>query len=755
MTMPRFQLVIWAALILLQCSNPYKGLAETTIDAPTSLTMYRERGETRVAASASRVYVSQTVDRLKEVPLPDGIRDATGDIVIGVVELSADERSVFIGTQGGDGLYRYDFSTSEWRAIRPPGAPASISAITISSDSSLIVGCGGYATNTASDAAGLFRSDDNGETWEQIPLIYDGNEAAPGIRALAASSTGKLMISCKGFNGTIPSGVFELAADGVLRKVFTNPATSMKWVGDRGYFLQGGFVSSYIRSGENIRVTTIWDATSKCQSISTWHDDSLLVHVRTPDNGNRALILVDTSVVGTLDLSFIRSNRIVPSIYATTVGDSKGVLSFGCGRNVVAIVSDGSVQAVHCDPERPEVVTLASAMQWGLADVASHGWFRINGDDVAVYDEHLSSELISFPGVNHSALNDAVMFTNSGMVRLVRRDTLDTLLDAAGQYSLYDAALNRDESLLYVAHSKGFAVVSISNQEITDIELDGWPKYFNAASGDSAILICEAVFHVGDRLYAWASGGLRPVDTHDFGGLFEYNGSTWQKIPNMVSGRRSAFARGISSEGQIVVSAVEFGGGGQVSLPSVSVFRAGMPSGSIRSTDASVVPYVECVATANEDVLWCTSYGTLWLSREGSSAVSNARYSSVERMSETGSGIIASTYDRGLIIIPIDEIRTSVSVRDMDQTCYARAYPNPVERGEPVCIDISGCRAFMFNNIEVINLAGCVAYGIDLNSHDAGNELRIDLSQELPPGPYWIRVHGGGCTHTIPIVITN
>lgn len=755
MTMPRFQVVMWAALILLQCSNPYAGVAETTIDLPTTLTMYHERGDTRVAASVNRLYISRSDDGLKEIPLPDGIRDATGDIVIGVVEISADERSVFIGTQGGDGLYRYDIRTNEWRAIRPPGAPASISAITISADSSLIVGCGGYFTNTASDAAGLFRSNDNGETWEQIPLIYDGNEAAPGISALAASSSGQLMVSCRGFNGTIPSGVFELAVDGKLRKVFANTATSMVWIGDRGYFLEGGFVSSYTRSGENIQRTTIWAATSKCQSISTWHDDSLLVHVRTPDNGNRALIVVDTSVVGSLALSFIRSNRIIPRIFATNRGDTKGVLSFGCGRNVVASVSDGSVQAVQCDPERPAVETLASAMQWGLAYVASHGWYRISGNDVAVYDEHLSSVLGSFPGVNHSTLNDAVMFTNSRMVRIVMRDTLDTLLDAAGQYSLYDAAPSRDGSLLYVAHSKGFAAVSLSDQEITEIALDGWPKYFNAASGDSAMLICEAVFHLGDRLFAWASGGLRPVDTHDSGGLFEYNGNTWLKIPNMVSGRRSAFARGISSESQIVVSAVEFGGGGQVSLPSVSVFRAGMPSGSIRSTDASVIPYVESVATANEDVLWCTSYGTLWLSKEGSSAISNARYRSVERMSETGRGIIASTYDRGLIIIPKDEIQTGISVRDMEQTFNARAYPNPVERGEPVCIDISGCQACTFNTIEVVNLAGSVEYRIDLQSYASSNELHLDVARALPPGPYWLRLHGSGNTHTIPIVITN
>lgn len=639
---------------------------------------------------------------LRRISYPPGVWQAQNVRGTMLPLLSRSGRYVYQAFNGADGLYRYDLSTETWSVIRPPSASHAISALCVTQDDRIVIGCGGYVGNTSSDARDLFVSSDFGSTWDTLGLPMEEKLNKSGILTIVESG-GSIVIRTKQFQGTAFSGIFE-RRNAEWKRLYSGNTDELLSVGASSYFSTSTGLFEF-QSGQSASPLHLPNIGS-VSWIQRWSDDTVIARTKLPGQDTVSFVLInDASIVRTM-----LSVHIPARYQSVAVLPWEGVPSMAYIRDgISAIISPetGVLLPVTIDPSAPAIASMTedSGKLWCIE--SSHGLYQV--------DTSISIRRIS--DVNTGNLNYATpKFTVQGTywqlgsaIVQIGVDGVDTLLiPSAFGLGVVDAMEYMEDGTLLVAADNKLSLVNLVTESVTPFTMNGWPKYTQNDVEWYCGVGCIARF--GSKLYAFATRPARiAVGDESVGGLFRLEGETWSRCDDSRFGISTAIQTWRRTSASLVISSVS-GMSGSTFIGGKLVRYDVVDGAATLIADDELATYGGVVDVAANDslVLW-TSDNSLWVQRNASAAERISGLPPVGAASIVGSYVFLWFRDSSVVRIPLTHFisSTSVSSNDIHSQPFLHAIPSVVSNGDDVQLSLGG-RMLYPSSMELVSMDGVV-----------------------------------------------
>lgn len=726
---------------------------ERAVVLPSTIRFYAKGGSIEVMSGVRTLSVAWNKGEVfLHLSLPPALESTFLSTSIGAVAVSADGEYIFIGTNGGDGLYRYSKATQTWSTRRPLEASTSISAMTVSSTGQIFIGTGGYAGDTEDDASGLFSSTDNGETWTSVPFNHQLG-SAPGIQALAVDLSGTIAFVGRGIPGTAQSGVYIKPASIDWQVTGLGGATDIEFGEPFLYIQKDNLVWK-------IDVTKLPDAkikplasTTGCVGIDKWIGDTILVHQRVSNSfSDKISLLSDTILVPVVLTSEILPSKEAPIIKAVSP-ISNSLVVLGGGRNVFVDLTNNSAQAVNFETDRPYVDKHLWSRLLSWMHVVKQGWFEIDVEGRATKMSIEHDIILDRSNSNFQTIHSNAVFTFSGRnILKISSHQIDTIL-VLEDLTINTLSLYNDSTILISIQDR---IISfpLNGSAPDTMSMMGWPSYNHL--GDDTFLDVGAVLPFEGRIFGWANGSYFPVDHYELGGLFEYVSGKWSKVDAGVFGRRTAFVDAKTFGSTAIFVACEYFSGAKASSPTIGGISQSHREVVKISDEPSVIPTVASSLVWDQAWLWQTTYAVMWHVNEDLSRSQTTKYGQCTQMSWLGSSLLLATEQRGVILIDADDLTTDIKSSTVvasgrDQLTIA---PIPVSSYGGLSIAVSGC-AMLHDVFSIHSAAGeslyhhtpVLSYG-----QQFGDVITLEKVQ-LVSGLKLITLRGNSCSHSQVFIV--
>lgn len=728
---PMTRMFCSAVLFLTAMIIGYVSMASQVVPLPSTVFGCMSANGRLWASSPGALLVSDSGSLvLRRIPYPPGVRQAQNVRGTMLPQLSRSGRYVYQAFNGADGLYRYDLTTGTWSVIRPPSASRAVSALCVTQDDRIVIGCGGdLSWITPAEARDLFISSDFGSTWDTLGLpMGDRFHYKPSVLTIVESGS-SLIIRTKQFQETAFSGVFERRNGGWKCLYNGSNADELLSVGASSYFSRSGALYRFHPGQDSL--PRYLPNLGNVSWMQRWSGDTVVARTKLPGQDTISFILIDgASIVRTIP------SDVIPPRY-----QSMAVLSWG-GSPLMAYMRDGISALIN--PETgvslPVTIDLSAPMIGSMIEDSgrlwcaelTHGLYQVDTSSVRRISE-----------VNVGALNSiAPMFTTRGtywqygaaIVRIA--GGVDTLLKP-GSLGTISAMEFMEDGTLLVATNKGFSVVDLATNSIGPFTMNGWPKYVQNGAEQYCGVGCIARF--GSRLYAFATRPERSIGDEAVGGLFRLDDTTWTRCDDSLFGNSTAIQICRRTSTSLVISTVS----GMVGSTFVGgkLVRYDMAKESAALiADDELTAYRNVVQVAADDsvVLWAAD-DSLWFQRNTSTAERIGGLPPIGAAAIVGSHVFLWFRDSSVVRFPLNHFisSTSVSSDDAQSPPALFAAPSVVSSGDDVRLSAGG-RILRPSSVDLVSMDGAVVPIPVVRSAD-GSTFTFQVPH-VAPGMYLVVV---------------
>lgn len=681
--MKRHTLVIFTALLLRSFATTYGEERELSITS--TITTRVTAGDVEALSNGRSLWIgTRNGSDADELRLPDAMYSEFLDVNIGDIELSSDGGFLFIVLNGAEGIYRYSMAGKNWKTVRPADASRSVSCITRTSRGDILIGCGGYTRNTASNLTGVFRSTDNGTTWSKVEITLSQG-ALPGIVDVAETESGLITFLGRRVTGSAQGGAYTQTSSGSFVLQASILGFQVVAAGEAFYIQEPKLLQYAAPSASDVtRKVVVGDA--NIVSVSQWAGDTILVMCTKPDSSLAYMILVVNGTIAfrSPDLDFI-TDYSRPRAFVMDASTKK-VLVCGSGIRQYVLGSEATTD-VQVVPYRPIVNRAFSCDDFAYLRVQQHGWYRVdNTGNASLVGQELASRLEWCSTSAEMQLKSQILAVGKNVVYLITEASVDSIAMVPRTQPVTKLAMSTSGSKIAVVISDSIFILDRATGIWTEHSGTNWPSF---QDGDTQKRLgLDGVYYTGEMLCAWFRGASYPVDHHDVGGLHVLQGEAWQRVSSTAPYRTTELMLGSVNGENGVFYCVESATSGQVVAQNVARLSSGGNTLEIEGDTKYTVPYVNAVYASGGFVGWVTAYGQMFAwsdSRlaEGDQIGTYALYTSPLEQS-----VVVSTIDRGVLLYPHSDLVSSVDESPRDNATTKLARPCGENRW---CVEILDC----------------------------------------------------------------
>ncbi len=726
------------------------------VSLPTSLFHYHEYNGSAVTSGYRSIYVRWHGDSLfRTIPLPFDTLLRNNDFVVRSTHLSHDGEYVIANTYGGDGIYRYSRTTARWLSIVPPDAGREISALTIAPNGDLYIGTGGHHTSPASSARGIFVSTDNGDSWSSVPFDFSDGLLSPGIIEISVNNRGFIAFLGRSHAGTAPTGVYiqpfgkQVKYYNVCCLIHLHCLDSALYAADpnRGILyweLLNDSLADYKRL-QSPKPLSI-------RGLVHWSGDTVMAYTPVPPTNSAdpvydtLLFIAENSIVRTIIVPHVHNTRIRPN-YAVHSSAQNGVqlVVLGAGTTSVLDTWSGSVTPLNFDVPHYSIEAVVYLKEAMLVRVARHGWYKVFPDGTSSYIGFESDRVAqSIFGQTSFPPFVPPVFVHRTHIVNISSNQPDTLFSNA---LLQNAQSVTCAKKTCYARTGSRTIVRFHEGQTTPdtLPMTGWPLYEN--NGNQILLLVSELWMMNDTLYAWADQNAAPLDQYEQGGIYAFNGISWQRADNGFFGSATSLMFVTSNDTQALICGAERASNGQVTHSRMADFRGSNAIAAV-GNEHSLNPSVPVGGFATNGWWWCTQYGTLWFQTREGVLTSTEDYGVVVGAVPVNNRLIVATQNNGVWVIPDPTSSISLVVQQQTAGGALHVWPVPADRSRTIDVRVANCQ-HDHHSVFVTDVLGR-RQNVDFEL--IGASCRVNLGH-VSNGRYLLSVQGTACTHTAVIAV--
>ncbi|HLP29272.1 MAG TPA: T9SS type A sorting domain-containing protein [Candidatus Didemnitutus sp.] len=733
-------------------------VGQTVVDLPSSFQLFRSNEKLACVATATTICYGPTAEEIAKratVPRVDDFMSPYRRIAD--VKLDPEGSFVYIVVVSEYGyytrLYRFDVVGERWTPLAIPDESASITALFVDREGSVLVGTEGGASGAFNpNHVGMFRSADNGDNWAEVNTRESSDEWYPKVSQIESTSDGRLVAH---FEYHDSSGIFIRQNDG-------------HWIKVRG-FISSGFVVA-----GNMIYCKVWIESrgpfAVCIDLDQvpWIEkplDSITSRFRNPVirpwTGDTVAVFFEGFYDKQLpEVQLIHSGSIVDTVSLVEMPGRIGFLTFetdrtslkgsrfivlGGGHNSIVDSKGKVVGNIAPGMHLAGVGTIRQTSTWTRAYVSGHGWYSIEFDGSAVldssagpYDLFLGRQSYYF-----SEYATGILIAEGYDIIDMQKFRVDTLKEIGGRIADLRFVVRRhDMSIVASTAHRGLLELQPSDSLWRPFSSVGLP---DVLTGDPARYIpgrIKYLFEVDEKLYLWVDRARDDWDT--YAGLYTY-GSQWSRVecPGMAI-KSSLISVGSDEEG-VVLSVYESddnrSGSSQPTFGVVHIRNGKRQPRFYRSTigEDKFVWHAIC---RGPEVTWITVNGDVITSRDPNTEPILVRSGLNSTVGRVGNRLLVATRDSGLFIY---DATSSVNESDNNARVRVQAYPQPASSH----VTFSTHNNEQILRTDIYNVAGELVLSL---SHEPSNDITIS-TDGLSSGVYLARVTTTSAITTIPIII--
>lgn len=744
----KHQCLLLCTSLALLCGVSFTGRSQemTPVRFPVSVEQYDERDSVRVLF-ANALYVAVGNDAYRKVEC-DQFEPCPGDARGFGLKLSSDGRYVFVSA-GPDGLVRYDREMAQWKSIRPPGVPPYNPAIAIGPDGKLYAGYGQDRYSTAH--TGLFVSTDDGESWTERDLWIDTVKIRASIREILVTPKGRLILLCQP-DRTAFRAVYHVDSIGVLRIIEGTPSGGVCLLNETVCHVTQQSLELYRPTGQGYSVKTLRAPSGiEYRRVMTWPGNDTVVVIAVDGSRCMARFIVDTVLVGTLDLFVYLSDfSYRPNIFPSKTGNERSLVISAAGRNDRISMSTLRSAPISCSPERVRIRTIATCRQgWGIASIWGHGWYRFDTTATVSLDTLLSRQALDDLKGSIDYRSSDIFLVGTGWVVRVSASGYDTLYSSppADRGRLIDADLHEGTNELLLATKDGITRRNLSTGIVDTLSLAGWPQQ---DSGQFRTYYRTAVMTLAGRTLAWAERPDR-TKTIEGEGLYEYVAGAWKKIEGATFGVSTGYFGSVSSDSIIVLIASDTSPLSGTLTLATSILGATDTSAFV--VDSGGTSWEGYATAVNGYMLLHVGRGRWHRVYPSGRHDEFTMREDVTLVWGLADRFVVSTEDRGVFLVApvIPTTSTQDNTASRERCPEPRLYPNPVDRSLTLNMTIHAC-----SDRPEVNLLDVLGRNTRVSVQpldQAAKIVHIQVPSELGPGLYFVVINGDSCRHAVPTIV--
>ncbi|MBK7032693.1 MAG: hypothetical protein IPH49_05405 [Ignavibacteria bacterium] len=632
-------------------------VGQTVVDLPSSFNLFKSNEKLACVATYTSLCSGPMAESIETcVPVPYNSVPGQPPLGIASFELDPDGRFVYVlmGSEGG--LYRLDLQSSSWRFISPPNAGVNLTALHVTSSGAVIIGTGGSQSSTESQAKGMYRSTDNGDTWSHIDVRESEQSRYRGVSMIQSTANGKLLAVFRLSDSYHQQGIYmQQDTGGWKYAAEMSVPDELIVVGDHAYATRkdAGLYHVDLRQStpKEMRILK-----SRFHStIHRWTGDTLAAFLDSElDSLPPSVYLIVKGVVVDTIVLKARPVTFQKMRFATDLrsGAPSRFIAFGCGRNSIVDRQGADVGDVAPRLNMPTAGSVRSAAAWARIHVSNHGRYVIDTNGVAVLDSTIGRGLRGgFSEFN--ADDQGLLIVQDHELVNLQRVIRDTVVRVGYDTTLNSAVRTSRGTIIVSTRRQGLQEFTIQSSSWKPFSTEGLPQgAYGDSSGNTRIYF---VFIVEGVLYAWVGNVRNTIDT--ITGLYAYR-STWSKVDIRLP--HDAHLADADFDGQSVVLAFV---GYLTYQPSGSDLIHQEPSGSVivrlngadgaptvfASTLPQTLPALNAVCYG-KNIAWLAYPGIVWTAPDPEADPIVVRSGTNEEIGRVGSKLLVVTRDSGVLL---------------------------------------------------------------------------------------------------------
>ncbi|HLP29270.1 MAG TPA: hypothetical protein VK147_11570 [Candidatus Didemnitutus sp.] len=618
-------------------------VGQTVVDLPSSFNLFRSNEKLACVATYTSLCYGSIAESI-ETCVP--VSSDSVYLNIAGIELDPEGRFVYIIMQLEGGLYRLDLHSRSWKFISPPNAGANVSSLHVTSSGAVVIGTGGFESSTESQAKGMFRSTDHGDTWSHIDVRESEQSRYRGVSAIQSTSDGKLLAVFRLSDSYHQQGIYiQQDTGGWTYVAEMRVPDELIVVGDHAYATRRDDGLYHVDLDQSMSKEKRILKSKILSSIHRWNDDTLAAFLDSElDSLPPSVCLIVKGVVVDTIVMAARPVTFEKMKFATDLrnGAPSRFIAFGCGRNSIVDRHGTDVGEVASGLSLPSVLGVRSASSWASVRVVNHGRYVVDANGTAVLDPTIGHGLRGrFLWLN--ADDEGLMVVRSHEIVRMQRLDRDTVI-RVGYDTTFNSAVRTNRGTIVVStRRQGLQEFTIHSSSWKPFNVEGLP---NNVCGDSTRNTrIYHVFTVGSALYAWVGVAGSLLDT--FSGLYVFR-SSWNKVDVQLP--IEASLHDCDSYGDVAVltfgSHVNGQPGGSVVVRIDGAYNA--PVLFVPMPPQS--PFIYKAVAFGENVAWMDYHGSVWTSPDPKAVPSVVRSGTNEEIGRVGSKLLVVTRDSGVLL---------------------------------------------------------------------------------------------------------
>lgn len=410
-----------------------------------------------------------------ELLLPEAMYTEFLDVGIGDIELSSDGDYLFIALNGAEGIYRYSVEQKLWESVRPSDASRSVSCVARTPRGDILIGCGGYSRNTASNLTGVFRSTDNGSTWSQVEIQLTQG-ALPGIVDIAETENGLITFLGRRVTGSALGGAYTQTQSGDYVLHASALGVQVISVGEAFYISEPKLLQYAVPSNADVtRKVVVGDA--NVASVSHWAGDTVLVLCTKPDSSLAYLLLVaeGTIVYKSANLDFLADYSQPRAFVSNALNGEVLVCGSGIRRYVLRTGTSTELQVL---PNRPIIRKAFSCDDFAVIRTNQHGWFQVdNSGAVTAVSQELSSQLERCSTSSEMQFKNQILALGNNVIYLINEESVDSIATAPRTQPITKLAMTNDGARIAAVINDSIFILDRATGIWAELSATNWPTY--------------------------------------------------------------------------------------------------------------------------------------------------------------------------------------------------------------------------------------------------------------------------------------